>query len=64
MKLSTKSVVAVGIGAALYGTLSAVAIPVGPNTSFRLAVALLTIFGAMFWSPCGIPCGIYRTCSK
>ncbi len=48
MKLSTKSVVAIGIGAALYGTLSAVAIPVGPNTSFRLAVALLTIFGAMF----------------
>lgn len=48
MKLSTKSVVAIGIGAALYGALSAVAIPVGPNTSFRIAVALLTIFGAMF----------------
>ena len=48
MILSTKSVVAIGIGSALYAALSAVAIPVGPNTSFRIAVALLTIFGAMF----------------
>lgn len=48
MKLSTKSVVAIGIGAALYGALSAIAIPVGPNTSFRIAIALLTIFGAIF----------------
>ncbi len=48
MKLSTKSVVAIGIGAALYATLSAISIPVGPNTSFRVAVALLTIFGALF----------------
>ncbi|WP_448821728.1 ECF-type riboflavin transporter substrate-binding protein [Cetobacterium sp.] len=45
---STKSVVAIGIGAALYSVLSGVAIPVGPNTSFRIAVALLTIFGAIF----------------
>ncbi|MGL4988215.1 MAG: ECF-type riboflavin transporter substrate-binding protein [Cetobacterium sp.] len=45
---STKNVVAIGIGAALYSVLSGVAIPVGPNTSFRIAVALLTIFGAIF----------------
>lgn len=45
---STKSVVAIGIGAALYSVLSGVAIPIGPNTSFRIAVALLTIFGAIF----------------
>lgn len=46
--LSTRSVVAIGIGAALYGALSGVAIPVGPNTSFRIAIALLPIFGAIF----------------
>lgn len=45
---STRKVVAIGIGAALYTVLSGVAIPIGPNTSFRIAVALLTIFGAIF----------------
>lgn len=48
LKLTTKSVVAIGIGAALYAALSAVAIPIGPNTSFRLSIALLPIFGAIF----------------
>lgn len=46
--LSTKDVVAIGIGAALYGALSYISIPIGPNTSFRIAVALLPIFGAIF----------------
>ncbi|TCL60874.1 energy-coupling factor transport system substrate-specific component [Hydrogenispora ethanolica] len=46
--LSTRDVVAIGIGAALYGALSMIAIPIGPNTSFRIAVALLVIFGALF----------------
>lgn len=46
--LSTRDVVAIGIGAALYGALSYIAIPIGPNTQFRIAVALLPIFGAVF----------------
>jgi energy-coupling factor transport system substrate-specific component len=46
--LSTRDVVAIGIGAALYGALSSISIPIGPNTSFRLAIALLPIFGAIF----------------
>ena len=46
--MSTKTVVAIGIGAALYAALSAVSVPIGPNTSFRIAVALLMIFGAFF----------------
>jgi energy-coupling factor transport system substrate-specific component len=46
--LSTKDVVAIGIGAALYGALSVISLPVGPNTSFRIAMALLVIFGALF----------------
>ncbi|MGL6115754.1 ECF-type riboflavin transporter substrate-binding protein [Cetobacterium sp. SF1] len=45
---STKNVVAIGIGAALYSVLSGIMIPIGPNTSFRIAVALLTIFGVIF----------------
>lgn len=48
LKMTTKSVVAVGIGAALYAALSAISLPIGPNTSFRLAIALLPIFGAIF----------------
>jgi len=47
-QLSTKSVVAIGIGAALYAAVSFISIPIGPNTSFRIAVALLTIFGALY----------------
>lgn len=46
--LSTRDVVAIGIGAALYGALSYISIPIGPNTSFRIAVALLPIFGSIF----------------
>ncbi|GFZ31047.1 UPF0397 protein [Clostridium zeae] len=48
ISLSTRDVVAIGIGAALYTALSFISIPIGPNTSFRVAVALLAIFGAIF----------------
>lgn len=47
-KLTIRDVVAIGIGAALYGVLSFISIPIGPDCSFRLAIALLTIFGAIF----------------
>lgn len=46
--LSTKDVVAIGIGAALYGVISMIPIPIGPNTSFRIAIAILVIFGGLF----------------
>ncbi len=46
--ITTKTVVAIGIGAALYYILSYVSIPVAPNTSLRPAVAMLTIIGAFF----------------
>jgi energy-coupling factor transport system substrate-specific component len=46
--LSTRDVVAIGIGAALYGALSVISLPIGPNTSFRIAFALLVVFGAIF----------------
>ncbi|OPJ55359.1 ECF-type riboflavin transporter substrate-binding protein [Clostridium oryzae] len=55
--LSTRNVVAVGIGAALYGVLSIISIPIGPNTSFRLAIALLIIFGAIFGPTVGFLVG-------
>ncbi len=55
--LSTRSVVAIGIGAALYGAVSAIAIPIGPDTSFRIAVALLVIFGAIFGPTVGFLVG-------
>lgn len=55
--MSTKTVVAIGIGAALYAALSAISIPVGPNTSFRIAIALLPIFGAFFGPVAGFLIG-------
>lgn len=55
--MSTKTVVAIGIGAALYAALSAVSVPVGPNTSFRIAIALLPIFGAFFGPAAGFLIG-------
>ncbi len=55
--MSTKTVVAIGIGAALYAALSAVSVPIGPNTSFRIAVALLPIFGAFFGPAAGFLIG-------
>ncbi len=55
--MSTKTVVAIGIGAALYAALSAISIPVGPNTSFRIAIALLPIFGAFFGPAAGFLIG-------
>lgn len=48
IKMDTKSVVAIGIGAALYAALSVIVLPIGPNTSFRLAIAIVGIFGALF----------------
>lgn len=48
MKLTTKDVVAIGIGAALYAGLSMFSVNLAPNTSLRVAVALLSIFGALF----------------
>ncbi len=52
--ITTKTVVAIGIGAALYYILSYVAIPIGPNTSLKPAVAILTIIGAFFGPIAGL----------
>lgn len=55
--LSSRDVVAIGIGAALYAALSVISIPIGPNTSFRIAIALLAIFGAIFGPSVGFLVG-------
>ncbi len=56
--ISTKTVVAIGLGAALYYALSYISIPIGPNTALRPAVALLTIIGAMFGPIAGLFTGL------
>lgn len=48
VRLRTRHVVAIGIGAALYAATSVFSIQIAPNTSLRLAIALLTVFGALF----------------
>ncbi len=52
--LTTKTVVAIGIGAALYYILSYISIPIAPNTSLKPAVAILTIIGAFFGPIAGL----------
>lgn len=55
--LNTQAVVAIGIGAALYAALSFFQIPVGPNTSFRIAIAVLAIIGAYYGPVAGFSVG-------
>lgn len=55
--LSTQTVVAIGVGAALYASLSFFQIPVGPNTSFRIAIAVLAIIGAYYGPLAGFAVG-------
>lgn len=55
--LTTEGVLAIGIGAALYAALSVIVIPIGSNTSFRIAFALLPIFGAFFGPTVGFLVG-------
>lgn len=55
---STLIVVAIGIGAALYGFLGIFGFPVTPNTWVKPAVAFLTIFGALFGPVVGFLIGL------
>ncbi len=55
--LSTQTVVAIGIGAALYAVLSVIQIPIGPNTSLRVAIAILAIVGAYYGPIAGFAVG-------
>ncbi|WP_435922796.1 ECF-type riboflavin transporter substrate-binding protein [Paenibacillus sp. DYY-L-2] len=56
-KLSTRSVVTIGIGAALYGATSWIGIPIAADTQLRPAIALLAIFGALFGPVVGFAVG-------
>jgi energy-coupling factor transport system substrate-specific component len=47
-QFNTKTVVTIGIGAALYGILGLFGFPIAPNTFIKPAVTLLVIFGALF----------------
>lgn len=57
IKLDTKTIVTIGVAAALYGALGFVGIPIGPNTQLKPAVALLTIFSALFGPLVGFSMG-------
>ncbi|WP_240479921.1 ECF-type riboflavin transporter substrate-binding protein [Paenibacillus fonticola] len=57
-KWSTRTVLAIGSGAALYGITSWIGIPIGmEDTQLRPAVALLAIFGALFGPVVGFLAG-------
>ncbi len=49
-KMDTKKIVAIAIGSALYAVLSIFVAPItiAPNTSLKLSLVILSIFGAMF----------------
>ncbi|GIP58696.1 ECF-type riboflavin transporter substrate-binding protein [Paenibacillus sp. FSL W8-0186] len=56
-KWSTRTVVTIGIGAALYGATSWIGIPIGTDTQLRPSIALLAIFGALFGPVVGFIAG-------
>ena len=56
-KLSTKTVVTISIGAALYGIIGLVGIPIGPNVQIRPAIIILTIFSVFFGPLVGLLSG-------
>ncbi|MEC0092468.1 ECF-type riboflavin transporter substrate-binding protein [Paenibacillus macquariensis] len=56
-QLNTKTVVTIGICAALYGATGSIGVPIGPDTSLRPAIALLAIFGALFGPIVGFTAG-------
>lgn len=47
-RFNMKSILIVILGGILYGVVSLIGFPVSPNTSFRISIALLTIFGTLF----------------
>ncbi|PEA83099.1 ECF transporter S component [Bacillus pseudomycoides] len=57
-KLSTKLVVAIGIGSAIYGVLGLWGFSIAPNTFIKPALAILTIFGAIFGPFAGLLIGL------
>ncbi|MEY8348151.1 ECF-type riboflavin transporter substrate-binding protein [Bacillus cereus] len=57
-KLSTKLVVAIGIGSALYGVLGLWGFSIAPNTFIKPALAILTIFAAVFGPFAGLLIGL------
>ncbi len=42
-RLTIKSVIAICLGSLIYAMFSNVSIPIGPDTSFRIAITFLTI---------------------
>ncbi|QSH42552.1 ECF-type riboflavin transporter substrate-binding protein [Lentisphaerota bacterium ZTH] len=57
LNFSTKTVVTISIGAALYGIIGLVGIPIGPNVQIRPAIVILTIFSAFFGPLVGLLSG-------
>ena len=48
LNFSTRTVVTISIGAALYGIIGLIGIPVGPNVQIRPSILILTVFSAFF----------------
>ena len=58
LQFSTKIVVTISIGAALYGIIGLVGIPIGPNVQIRPAIIILTIFSIFFGPIVGFLSGL------
>ncbi|MCT4509131.1 MAG: ECF-type riboflavin transporter substrate-binding protein [Tepidibacter sp.] len=57
LEFDTKTVVTIGIGAALYGVLGLFGFPIAFNTNIKPAVALLSIFAVLFGPVVGFSVG-------
>lgn len=56
-ELNTKTIVTISIGAALYGIVGLIGVPVGPNTQIRPSIIVLTIFSVYFGPIVGLLSG-------
>jgi energy-coupling factor transport system substrate-specific component len=56
---TTKTVVTISIGAALYGVIGLIGIPIGPNVQIRPSILILTIFSVFFGPFVGFFAGLF-----
>ena len=59
LDFSTKTVVTVSIGAALYGIIGLIGIPAGPNVQIRPSILILTVYSAFFGPVVGFFAGFF-----
>ncbi|MCF7790584.1 MAG: ECF-type riboflavin transporter substrate-binding protein [Victivallales bacterium] len=59
LDFSTRTVVTISIGAALYGIIGLIGIPIGPNVQIRPSILILTVYSVFFGPVVGFFAGFF-----